>query len=73
MGAQGFPRRLDIFKAMAEKLTQEFEEGGNGSAPGAPQPIYCATTMDLRRAYKCPRINERLLSEAKRCFYAVQN
>ena len=71
MGTQGSSRRLDIFKATTEKLTQKFEEGGNSSAPMVPQPTYCATTMVHQRAYKCPRINERLLSEAKSC-YAVQ-
>ena len=31
MGAQGVRQRLDIFKAMQEKLRQE--EGGNGLGP----------------------------------------
>ena len=58
MGAQAFPRRLDIFKAMAEKLTQE--EGGNSLSPTWLQGFLSqytalsacrASTIRLQRAY----------------------
>ena len=56
IGTQGFPRGLDIFKATAEKLTQE--EGGNGLSSTwlqrflnqyAALPACCASTMNLQR------------------------
>ena len=63
MGARGFPRKLDISKAMAEKLTQEDPEEGNGLSPtwlqGYPNQYTalsacCASIMDPHRACAVP-------------------
>ena len=50
-GCTGLSRRLDIFKAMAEKLHKREAVVKSYLAPRVSQPMYCTTT-DLQRAYE---------------------